>query len=187
MGNEIQKWRGNVPATLETRIAEWRKSRAIEIRREPPPVNDAYRISRTQPTSVEPAGRGEPTWLPRLCAVHGKGWVASYIRDSRGGLTFGEPLPMPERLWDLHKNAATPRIVHIPDLSREYCPWCGATYRHWNGPVNCSGCGAKVCFGRTTADDYFHCYCGAHGQLQRVNAQEFGFTPSLYKPGRAGG
>jgi hypothetical protein len=186
MSGEIQKWRGNVPASLETRIAEWRQRRGIGDGREKPPADDTF-VSFQRQTVVEPVGRGVPIWLPRRCAVHGEGWVASYIQDSRGGLTFGETFKMTRSLWDQHKNNAMPRLVHVPDLSRETCPWCGATHRHWNGPVNCACCGAKVCFGRTTADDYFHCYCGAHGQLKPVNSQEFGFTPSLYKPGRAGG
>jgi hypothetical protein len=186
MSGEIEKWRGNVPASLETRLAEWRQSRGTEIRREPPPVSDNHRILRVRPTSVQPVVRGEPVWLPRLCAVHGKGWFASYIRNISGDYTFGETIRMTEHLWQQHKNNAEARIVHVFDLSREECPWCGATHRHWNGPVLCSGCGAKVCFGRTTADDYFHCFCGSHGQLRHINFQEFGFTPSLRPPDNAG-
>lgn len=183
----IEKWRGgNLPAELETKIERWRQRRAegaLEVRRENPMPY------RKESPSIAPGAPGEVIWLPRVCALHDEGWIASYIRGANGLFTPVETIRMTGSLWRQHQGSAATRIVDVGDRSQEECPWCGATYRGWAGPVSCSRCRAKVCLGRTTADDYFRCRpsCGGEGKLRPTEAQEIGFTPALFRRGNAGG
>lgn len=178
MSGELQKWNGNLPASLESKIQRWRKNHVL------PAVTQPLReeLAPQTHTVTRPAGKfrpGEVIWLPRLCALYGEGWVASYIAGADGRLSFMEAIRMPERLWRQHEGDTLKREVEVDDQSKEECPWCGATYRHWSSPVHCSGCGNRVCFGRTTADDYFRCYCGSEGKLRERRSPQFGFTPAL--------
>ena len=185
MSNELQKRQGNLPARLENKIQRWRENHALPV------ATQGMREHLVPPSrsATQPAGRfirGEVIWLPRLCALHGKGWVASYIGGADGQLAFMETIRMPERLWRQNEGNTAGRAVEIGDRSKEECPWCGATYRHWGGPVKCNGCGARACFGRTTDDDYFRCYCGKEGKLRPTHSPEFGFAPTLRHGGQAG-
>lgn len=131
---------------------------------------------------------GELLWLPRICSVVDEGWVHSYISDGRGGFRPGEGICMPKNRWRLYRQSVNLHSVGVGDMSEEECPYCGATCRGWNGPVHCTDCNALVCFGRTTADDFFHCRasCGAAGQLKTVARQEFGFVPMLQRGAHPG-
>jgi hypothetical protein len=131
---------------------------------------------------------GELWWAPRICSVTDGGWVHSYISDGRGGFRPGEGVCMPKNRWRLYKQSVNLYAVDFGDMSDEECPYCGATCRGWNGPVHCTDCNALVCFGRTTADGYFHCRdsCGASGQLKAVARQQFGFVPTLHRGGHPG-
>ena len=128
---------------------------------------------------------GEALWLPRLCAVTGEGWVHSYISDGRGTFSSGESIRMPEMRWLQFKRNAVLNVVDVGDMSHEECAWCGATCRGWDGPVLCTTCHALVCFGRTTANDYFHCHpgCGTEGRLVDRERKQFGFVPVLNRGG----
>lgn len=128
---------------------------------------------------------GEVVWLARLCAIADEGWVHSYIADGQGGFRLGEGIRMPEIRWRQFKQNAVLSLVDVGDMSQEECPYCGATCRGWDGPVLCKMCKALVCFGRTTADGYFHCRpsCGGAGQLAGVYRQAIGFVPMLHRGG----
>jgi hypothetical protein len=177
MSGEIQKWQGGLPDRLETRIQKWREKQTLEIatqHRREPVVQQSHAIIQ----GVTKGQPGEVVWLPRKCAHHGKPWVAAYIRDVNGQFVFMETIRMTESLWRQNSGNTVGQVVDIRDRSREECPWCGATYRHWGTPVSCT-CGAKVCYGRTTGDDYFRCYCGKEGKLKPGGPPEVGFAPTL--------
>lgn len=182
----IEKWRGNnLPAQLENRIERWRQRREAEgLQTQGRPISP----QRAAP-AIAAAGTSEVIWLPRVCALTEEGWIASYIREAHAGFTLVETIRMTASLWRQYEGNAAARIVDVGDRSRETCPRCGATYRGWSGPVSCTRCRAKVCFGRTTADDYFRCRpsCGGEGKLKPTDAQEIGFSPSLPRRGNAGG
>jgi hypothetical protein len=156
-------------------------------------ARDAPAASRQEFALDSPGGSkallpsGEVLWLPRLCAVTREGWVHSYISDGRGRFSPGESIRMPEMRWQQFKRNAVLNVVDVGDMSHEECPWCGATCRGWNGPVLCTACRALVCFGRTTANDCFHCHpgCGKEGQLVPTERKEFGFVPALHGGGHS--
>src|SRR5262249_207924 len=120
-------------------------------------------------------------WVGRICALHVEPWVGVYAPDREGRLSLCETIRMTERLCHLNQADPPAFSVQLHGRHREECPWRGATYRDWGGPINCNTCGAKVCFGRTTADDYFRCYCGAEGPLRASSHPEIGFRPTLRK------
>jgi len=153
----------------------------------PPQTTDEFDLEvRCQSNGLQRSG--ELLWLPRVCAVTGEGWVHSYIYDGRGGFRPGEGVCMPKNRWRLYSQGVNLHAVDVGDMSDEECPYCGATCRGWNGPIHCTQCNALVCFGRTTADRYFHCRasCGAEGQLKADERQEFGFVPTLQRGGHPG-
>jgi hypothetical protein len=173
------------------------ESKALALRREtktplrdemslPPATLQRGYIERSDRSDLVIAP-GAVIWLPRVCSVEGEGWVYSYIGEADGRFSPGEGIRMPKTRWQLFKRNALLNVVDVGDRSHEECPWCGASCRGWAGPVLCSKCHARVCFGRTTADDYFRCHpnCGSEGQLTRTLAKEFGFTPSLHRGGQA--
>jgi hypothetical protein len=197
MSGELEKWRGGLPASLETMIERWRGQRELvkfsqrheaesaEQYREPQQQTANHVVQPVTSQLVVPPGAvGELIWLPRLCAVTGEFWYASYIRNADRRFHFGETARLPRHsAKNLSPDAA--RLSEFINCSRECCPCCGATYRGWSGPVYCH-CGSKVCFGRTTEDDYFRCCCGVEGQLHPVPFHEVGFTPTLHRRGQPG-
>ena len=175
------------------------ESKTLALRREtktpvregmslPPAMLKRGYIERAQRSDLVVAP-GAVIWLPRVCAIAAEGWVHSYISEAYGRFSPGEAIRMPNTRWQLFKRNAVLNVVDVGDRSHEECAWCGASCRGWAGPVLCSKCHARVCFGRTTADDYFRCHpdCRGEGQLTRTLAKEFGFAPTLHCGGAGRG
>jgi hypothetical protein len=187
MSGALEKWRGNLPVRLEDRIEEWRRRRAEEGFQTQP----AMRLIGGGTGPLVHAGTaGELVELLRVCAIEDRFWIARYVKTVDGRLSLGETVRITESLWrGRYKESESGRIIELGSRSDEECAWCGATCRGWNGPITCSTCHAKVCFGRTTADNYFHCRrsCTGHGQLRSTQTSEIAISPSARRPGNAGG
>ena len=131
---------------------------------------------------------GEIVDLPRVCSVHEKPYVARYVMAADGRFHHSQTIRVTESLWECqYQGNENTRAVPGDDLDFEACPWCGAHSVGWIGPVNCSECGAKVCFGRTVKD-YFRCRpgCPGEGYLMVSSRMENGVIPSLRRFGGSG-
>src|SRR5580704_3092353 len=98
MSKALEKWRGNLPATLENRIEEWRRRRAQELTLRPPRLPDAMDVRSRGGNSTVPMERGSVIDLPRVCAVHDQLWCARYIRRSSKPFEYSLSVHASERL-----------------------------------------------------------------------------------------
>ncbi len=156
-----------------------------------PPVSEASRkvdeaLARIRRCDVvqkvvapERTRAGDVVDLPRICAVHDKPYVARYIAGRDGRFHHAQTFRVTQDLWEgQYQGNENVRPFPSGDLGDEGCPWCGAHSMGWTGPVNCTRCGAKVCFGRT-AKNYFRCRpsCNEEGYLKACNVRQSGVVP----------
>jgi hypothetical protein len=170
MANEIQKW---IP--MEVRIAELRRfQQARRLIETPPPV-----------TSLK-CNPGEVVDLLRFCALHDRPYVARYIQGGEGSYRFSQAIQVTRRSHrDQYERNAQSLLVNSRDLTGdEVCAWCRARGEElgFSKSIWCGNCHCQICFGRTTADGYFHCRtsCGSEGQLGRpTDRPQQGFRPEI--------
>jgi hypothetical protein len=116
---------------------------------------------------------GQIVDVPRICAVHDKAYLASYVRGVNGLFQFSKTIK-PNSLPVGAGNSGAgpePETVKIdPDGPEEICAWCGAGPGVVSGKryetILCNHCEAYICTGRTK-DNFFRCRksCGASGQI----------------------
>jgi hypothetical protein len=191
MSESLEKWRGNLPATLENRIEEWRRRRAQELALRPPRLPDAMDVRSRGGNSTVPMERGSVIDLPRVCAVHDQLWCARYIRRSSKPFEYSLSVHASERLRQIQYAADNARVLPAGFRTGiEECPWCGAfTPDGSMGAAFCYKCKARVCYGRTSRSGYIYCRasCGSEGQLMRCDEPEIGVIPELRRYGNAAG
>jgi hypothetical protein len=184
MGNEIVRFDPNnrrlVPADNSRRVM----NEALErLRRAdgvvlPKPKTELV-VQQQNPAPLLPRVNGEVIDLPRLCAVHDRYYVARYIRDSKGQITFAQTIRMVDSLRDQYEGPRNGiKTLLTSQLHDEYCPWCGA---HGYGAVKCGKCHAEVCFGRSDTKGNFRCTdrCGGHGKMVEQDWIQKGLVPGI--------
>jgi hypothetical protein len=176
----IEKWRGNLPGDpLERKIAKWRRQHGRQA--PAPPQHATPPPSVTAPTiPVFSGGHGEPIDLLRRCAVHkGAFWFARYVWQNGRPKYVGSFAHEPEHQQQ-HAPENARQASNNFEPAREQCGSC----RIWTpvgkiGSVFCTQCQSRVCFGRTSIDGYFMCWCGKESQLITANYPDGGIIPSL--------
>lgn len=145
---------------------------------EPPKPVVTPEPPKLQTPAVFSAAHGDIIDLPRRCAVHkGQIWIARYV------LTFGEWKYVGSIIPEYaQQNQYAPEDKHSlpPEFrtEREKCPCCLIWTRDGStGSVYCPRCDCMVCYGRTTATDYFFCWCRGEGQLVPSNINHMGVIP----------
>jgi hypothetical protein len=135
---------------------------------------------------VDHCRSGEVVDLLRVCAVHDRPYIARYIKAPDGRYHYSQTIQVTNRSHrEQYKATSTGILVASTDLvGEESCAWCRARGDEVGGSksVLCHGCHVEICFGRTTADGYFHCRpnCGSHGQLGRpIHRPQQGFRPEV--------
>jgi hypothetical protein len=184
MANEIVRYnpnnRGLVPTDNSRRVM----NEALErLRRAdglvlPKPKTELV-VQKQNPAPVIARANGEVIDLPRICAVHDRYYVARYIRDSKGQITFAQTIRMVESLRDQYEGSRNGiKTLSTGQLHDESCPWCGA---HGYGAVKCGKCHAEVCFGRTDTKDNFRCTdrCGGGGKMVAEDRIQKGLAPAI--------
>jgi hypothetical protein len=126
----------------------------------------------------KPSAQIEEIDLPRVCAVHDRYYVARYLRDPKGNVSFGQTFRVTESLSDQYQAGMAAATIPGRACREESCPWCGA---HGFGAVKCENCGAEVCYGRTDAKRHFHCRpsCGCDGKLTTKRRELKGIHPYI--------
>jgi hypothetical protein len=171
MSKELVKWRlpeSEAGRKIDAALARYRAGE-IETRRGQSAAS--YAPSRAGGVVVD---------LPRICAVHDKPYAARYVTGADGRSHYSQSIQITESLWEgQYRGEQNIRFIPVEQLGDESCPWCGAHSVGWTGPVSCTKCGAKVCFGRT-AKNYFRCRpsCNKEGSLRGGDTTDGGVTPS---------
>jgi len=127
-----------------------------------------------------PGSPGEIFDEPRVCAVHDKPYLVSYVRGANGLFAFSKTIKLTPEPRTGKSSGPGASMKTLPDDQidqngpKSECPWCGATSIPWQGRratcIHCGGgdgCGAMVCVGRTTAEGFFRCRdsCGVSGPV----------------------
>ena len=186
MSGELVKWKPPVSKDsrkVDAALAKLRQVGALQEVRRP----QKLKTRRGQMLAPRAPISGEVVDLPRMCAVHDKPYVARYIMGADGRFHYAQSIKVTQDLWsEQYEGNENARSFPAEQLGDESCPWCGAHSVGWIGPVNCTKCGAKVCFGRT-AKNYFRCRpsCNSAGKLVAFGGREQGVVPSCRK-GSAG-
>jgi len=110
-----------------------------------------------------PDTRNDLVAMSRMCAVHGRPWMAIYAPKANGHYKLAECA----RIDGASAGGGTAKQIplNLIDgrwLHREKCPWCGAD----GEIIHCGGCKGFVCNGRVRGDS-FRCHeaCGFRGTL----------------------
>ncbi len=155
------------------RALETTEQSALAIRSEPPP-----------PVAAEPRKRVTEVDLPRVCAVHGRGYISRYVSDAKGRFHYAQSFRFKEHFGDQYEDS-TAATVPNDQLADEACPWCGAVGL---GSIKCGTCHMEICYGRTTAAGQFTCRdaCTGSGRLAPKNRDMQGYVPGMRPPGTVG-
>jgi len=178
MNDKLAIWKPPVSKDsrkVDAALAKLRQAGALEEVRRP----EKLETRRGQMLAPRAPISGEVVDLPRMCAVHDKPYVARYVMSAGGRFHYAQTIKVTQDLWsEQYQGNENARSVPSTQLGDEGCPWCGAHSVGWIGPVICSKCGAKVCFGRT-ARNYFRCRpsCNKEGYLRPVDGRENGLVP----------
>jgi hypothetical protein len=177
MGNEIEIWKPSKNRIVELRrcqLARQQAGTAKEVE------------ARFQDHLVKHFRVGEVVDLLRVCAVYDRPYIARYIKGMDGCYHYSQTIQITKRSHrEQYKDPSKGILVRSSDLAgEESCAWCRARGEEVGGSksVLCAGCHMEICFGRTTADGYFHCRpsCPCHGQLgQPSHRPQQGFRPEI--------
>ncbi len=177
MGNEIQKW-----TPIENRIAELRR---CQLARRQAGGSETVE-DRFPDQVVDHVRSGELVDLLRVCAVHDRPYIARYIKAADGRYHYSQTIQITKRSHrEQYRDTSMGVQVSSRDLvGEESCAWCRARAEETGHTrsVLCGGCHMEICYGRTTADGYFHCRlsCGTHGELGHPsNRPQQGFRPEI--------
>lgn len=174
MAGELVKWK---PAG---ELARRKIDQALELvgkalESQAPPGKSP--VIRTEPVVVVPEAHVEIVDLARVCAVHDRPYAARYQRID-GRFRLAQTFIVTDMMWQAqYSNQYDRKFARVSgrDLGDEHCPWCGAhsTFLGHPGPVYCTECTARVCYGRTV-DNYFRCRasCRCEGKLEATARHE---------------
>jgi hypothetical protein len=144
----------------------------------------ALRSDTPAPIPALPRKRVIEADLPRVCAVHGRGYISRYVSDAKGCFHYAQSFRFKEHLGGQYEDS---NVAKVPNsqLADETCPWCGAV---GFGSINCGTCRMEICYGRTTAAGQFTCRdaCTGSGRLAPERRDMQGYVPGLRPPGAVG-
>jgi hypothetical protein len=156
-------------------------------------IEAAVALARQRGAGPAPApAAGQVVDVERVCAVHDKPFIASYVRGADGPLRFTKSFKVKAEAGG-NGSASGTSLQSIPprEFSHEgpgeICAWCGAGPGFLSGrrfsAVACSQCGGAVCVGRTE-DRFFRCRasCGGAGWLGDEAVESKGSTRKEANP-----
>lgn len=164
----LVKWTGGLSSSLQRLEAVLESERSLPAR--PAPQGPAL----VKSGAAELPPRVD---LLRGCAQHeGAPWAAIYLLNANRGYDYATSIVLSNALCRTQyaPGAAQTVIWDNTWIDEECCPLCGVAGR----PVRCGRCRQLVCRGRTTGQ-YFRCFCGAEGWIQKNRLEHLGVIPKL--------